>query len=599
MTEETRYARERHQKLSLPSGATAEFWLERLGDKVEMHSGFRTADGGASGGNGGWNRCSQHGCLGEAVSTGGVCIAHAAPSQRTTHLSSLSGSNRPLQLRGIAISQQLWDEIVSSPVFTDGVPQVAISFAGSEINAAIRLDNRRLEHWMDFTGASVFAHVEMRQSQFLEGLVARYAFFNGGALNCSGSTFQGTVDLSYSRTEKVTHGFEGCVFDRDLSADGIEGVIYLNKADIHGAFTCKHATATLIMNSCRVRGTLDLSESELKGLHGESAVFDSANRFGPCKIPYLSLVRSTFGTRTHLDVESERVDLSGANLKGGGLLELGGGKVALDQIILGGPLRVMGKFDLNEPKVLSLLNSDAGQMSFARVDLTLCSFHGAHGLGTVDIDSSVIFLTAPVWAGGRRYIADEYAWRSGAGRIHNFGWLIDGIHVGPQPPKFMRSAPQKVHLKPLGAAQVAVIYRELRRSLESKSDMPGAADFYYGEMEMRRWSRQGPLLDRLLATGYWVLSGYGLRPARALVWWSLAVIVGAFAMGPSGFVEGEWSPERGSLFALRASLPGISTLEKLTPLGQGIETSLRVLGPLLLALFVLALRARVMRKPSE
>ena len=38
----------------------------------------------------------------------------------------------------------------------------------------------------------------------------------------------------------------------------------------------------------------------------------------------------------------------------------------------------------------------------------------------------------------------------------------------------------------LQPAQVAAVYRDRRRSFEAKSDEPGAADFYYGEMEMRR-----------------------------------------------------------------------------------------------------------------
>ena len=35
-------------------------------------------------------------------------------------------------------------------------------------------------------------------------------------------------------------------------------------------------------------------------------------------------------------------------------------------------------------------------------------------------------------------------------------------------------------------AEVAAIYRELRAGQEGRKDEPGSADFYYGEMEMRR-----------------------------------------------------------------------------------------------------------------
>ena len=41
----------------------------------------------------------------------------------------------------------------------------------------------------------------------------------------------------------------------------------------------------------------------------------------------------------------------------------------------------------------------------------------------------------------------------------------------------------------LSPGAVAVLYRALRKSREDAKDEPGAADFYYGEMEMRRHDR--------------------------------------------------------------------------------------------------------------
>jgi hypothetical protein len=40
-------------------------------------------------------------------------------------------------------------------------------------------------------------------------------------------------------------------------------------------------------------------------------------------------------------------------------------------------------------------------------------------------------------------------------------------------------------------AQAAAAYRALRKSREDNKDEPGAADFYYGEMEMRRHANAG------------------------------------------------------------------------------------------------------------
>jgi len=229
----------------------------------------------------------------------------------------------------------------------------------------------------------------------------------------------------------------------------------------------------------------------------------------------------------------------------------------------------------HRPQILALRNADAGKMSFAHVDLSRCSFQGAHGLGTVEIESTVSFASAPWWAGGRRFIADEYAWRSGAGRAHRVGWKLAAVHVGPVLPEPTKGSPP-VLLQPLEADQVASIYRDLRRSLEAKSDMPGAADFYYGEMEMRRWSVGRPTLERLLVWCYWLTSGYGLRAGRSLVAWLFLVSIGAWSLFRFGIVPTA-SAQEAILSAIRAAIPGFPTQPSLTAEGRWIETGLRVL----------------------
>jgi hypothetical protein len=55
---------------------------------------------------------------------------------------------------------------------------------------------------------------------------------------------------------------------------------------------------------------------------------------------------------------------------------------------------------------------------------------------------------------------------------------------------------------------------------EDSKDEPGAADFYYGEMEMRRHSTGTPPSRRPIVSIiwlYWLVSGYGLRASRALI----------------------------------------------------------------------------------
>ena len=76
------------------------------------------------------------------------------------------------------------------------------------------------------------------------------------------------------------------------------------------------------------------------------------------------------------------------------------------------------------------------------------------------------------------------------------------------------------------------------RSFETKGDAPGAADFYYGEMEMRPHSREFGIAERAIIWMYWLLSGYGLRASRAFGWLLILIIGSGIAMSYVGFAEG-------------------------------------------------------------
>jgi len=89
----------------------------------------------------------------------------------------------------------------------------------------------------------------------------------------------------------------------------------------------------------------------------------------------------------------------------------------------------------------------------------------------------------------------------------------------------------------LGPGAIAALYRALRKGREDAKDEPGAADIYYGEMEMRRHT-SGPAngresasrgqVDRAVLTVYWLISGYGLRAWRAFTW--LAAVIALFGL---------------------------------------------------------------------
>jgi hypothetical protein len=175
----------------------------------------------------------------------------------------------------------------------------------------------------------------------------------------------------------------------------------------------------------------------------------------------------------------------------------------------------------------------------------------------------------------------------------------------------------------LTPAQLAALYRELRKGREDAKDEPGAADFYYGEMEMRRYDRATPWVERLVLWLYWLVSGYALRAWRALTMLAAVVLLAPVAFALWGFPSSEPGfravrvDARGALVyqqqpagpppgvqrlpaAIRFSARSATALLRgpdrtLTPLGEWLEIALRFLGPVLLGLAVVSVRGRVRR----
>ncbi|ANZ14434.1 hypothetical protein SNOUR_05575 [Streptomyces noursei ATCC 11455] len=177
---------------------------------------------------------------------------------------------------------------------------------------------------------------------------------------------------------------------------------------------------------------------------------------------------------------------------------------------------------------------------------------------------------------------------------------------------------------------MSTLYRQLRKSFEDNKNEPGAADFYYGEMEMRRHDRTDTTrAERGLLRGYWMLSGYGLRASRALGWLAAAMLITiALLMGfglpkddPKQEATGTVPPGGGKVTfeidkdhpqnptgnrftgerfekVLNATLNSVvfrSSGQDLTTAGTYIEMGSRVTEPVLLGLAVLAVRNRVKR----
>lgn len=172
--------------------------------------------------------------------------------------------------------------------------------------------------------------------------------------------------------------------------------------------------------------------------------------------------------------------------------------------------------------------------------------------------------------------------------------------------------------------QIASTYRAVRKSREDSRDAPGAADFYYGEMEMRRHAAPRWSVEGVLLTLYWLISGYAMRAWRAFAALLVAIVVAAGLFASVGFkvpegprfaavkvtstgmlVYEEQPVRRSSVWrrvpaALGYSMEVATSLLRgpdrpVTVVGEWTQAVLRWLGPLLFGLALLSLRGRVKR----
>jgi len=260
--------------------------------------------------------------------------------------------------------------------------------------------------------------------------------------------------------------------------------------------------------------------------------------------PRLDLERAWFAESVEITAETAQLICTHARFDGGltlrtkGAVHAGGAHFGAPSTIALAP-------------IVSLARSDVSNLVLTDVNLSGCTFLGAHRLEQIRIEGFARFATPEKWwQARRRILADE---RNG------------------------------------DPARVAALYRSLRKSFEDSKNEAGAGDFYYGEMEARRHSRESSIAERAILSVYWLLSGYGQRASRALA--TLAVVIAGVT---TVLVS------TGQDFGLAARIALGTALSKdpqteLTATGEWTVLVARFLGPVLLALAVLAIRARVKR----
>jgi uncharacterized protein YjbI with pentapeptide repeats len=442
----------------------------------------------------------------------------------------------------------------------------------------------------DFTGAS-FARANFTEVTFTEHANFMGASFAGG-VRFVDSTFIGDADFrraTFTGAPGVGADFRRATFTETVD---FTGATFTKEAHFEGA---------RIRGRCVMRGAA-------RGL-----IFSEAKVEGELMV----------------EVASRRVILTGVRASSRVVLRLRAARVDLSDAVFTGPASVHG---LQHPvaetdeslfvdaetgrvpgvAVVSLAGTDAERLVLTDVDLSTCRLAGMHRLDQLSLDGQCLFATDP--RSGRRVLAEEHYWRASRGGRGAARW----------------SAPPE-DAEVVGPARLEMLYRQLRKALEEGKNEPGAADFYYGEMEMRR-ARTSRFLERWLLHLYWASSGYALRARRAAATLLLMVAAMVAALTLVGFPEAPATPQRatgtavgpdGKPQAITLTLPANSPpasplrgwsdrLDKattatlgavfvrppatgLTLAGRYIELVARVLGPLLLAMTLLTVRNRVKR----
>ncbi|MEV6109832.1 pentapeptide repeat-containing protein [Streptomyces sp. NPDC051940] len=360
----------------------------------------------------------------------------------------------------------------------------------------------------------------------------------------------------------------------------------------------------------------------------DSAVFDATAHLGPlvCK-GTLDISEAVFGVPITIQAAALQVRCVRTRFNSTGSLRLRYAEVELRDAVVEYPLSVThrsvpfsprAKPELDESplgdadpgvRIASLYGMDAAHLVLTNVDLSRCRFVGTIHLDRLSLEGRCTFLTTrstvrsvlPVTQ--RRVIAEEVRWRT--------------ERSGPTPPAATSG------VMPPGPESLGPLYRQLRKSLEDGKNEPGAADFYYGEMEMRRHDRKDtPLGERALLWLYWAVSGYGLRATRALAWLGAAMTATILLLLGFGLPDTPAEPYPADAGVIGAQDPALrrpfterftparaqkaadvvinsvvfrSSGQDLTTPGRYIEMTSRLTEPILLGLAALAVRGRIKR----
>ena len=555
------------------------------------------------------------------------CLAHSGEDERRDFLVHSSVRQLSNCLRNLEISASLHVELL--PYFGRAEPLVfrnctypdSVDFTDAKFGGPVYFES------VTFRKRAIFGRQREEQPGYLSMGLKSSPDGNGATFSSdvgfSGTEFEEGASFSYARFLGNVY-FKGVTFKKqsDFEHTFFEGSVSFGSLD-QGGTNGRPADGNSLRTSfanVRFYGThfsraAYFSSVTFGGHVGFNlARFGSEVEFSSCLheqepgsggTKEIGFFGAEFSEDIHIGCSGSLSNLSKAHFENPLRISVDG-DIALNDIVLRSTVSVGGR-SIHSYVDRSLLVSLAGanlQESLIieeNISMVRCSLDRAAGLDRLKFNT-----TDPGWPifRHRRSIADERRLRTArrSSRSRARGFLE---------PSARPSTPAEPEVP---AKRLETAYRQLRTALEASHASPDAADFYYGEMEMRRLGTSHWRFERMLLNLYKLTSGYGLRARRALLTY-LAILMGAAVLVryrtatfvyDQNSVAGATSPGARALrfdhywevvaILSRSAVNFLSGVSNgLSAWGVFLILLLRLTAPAFLALAIFAVRARVQR----
>jgi hypothetical protein len=579
-----------------------------------------------------WPECPANGCRGAGLIVRQRCLAHLTPTDRDEYLR----SGTEVDGRGVKFTKELIHELIATSP-PDDEPARTARFDEASFPDDAAFGGARFGDGTSFTDAVFGDRAYFRDASFGKSVSFSGVIF-GEEPNFRAARFGDRASFYKAEFGRRSR-FRDTVFGSNTSFDGTKVGDYANfRQTTFGAGTIfSHATfgRAARFNTSRFGDgahfvsvtfgdDLTFEKVLFEGrVHLDEATFGAKARLNVFCRGSANLSLTGFGPLADIHFAGKTLNLRGADFSEGGSLRAWGTDVDLTRAKFGAPFLLTERAPLSRsgpepdpdgfsttnasPRLVSVDEADVRNLVVDQVELGECRFGQAHNLDELRVGSSDQFLLPDKTRAltRRRVVYEDFLWR----RTYESPsrWTSAAVPTETKEPGDPRGE----------ARQVERIYRSLRKGFEDHKNTPGSADFYYGEMDMRRLGSESRT-ERALLFGYWLLAGYGLRAWRALVALAIAIILGTVVFGLVGFTARStvaYVPTSAGGYVQRdvpGPLPGWSdafsyTVQSsmslvrpasalpLTDAGRYTELVLRVLCPLLLGLALLSIRARVKR----